>query len=954
MLLLTINTEEYKRIKNLPNLLKKDYRARFCHGGGKEIDVQPGQNILKIIQDCFESCGNDVTINSENNDVTTCCSTPVVRNKKGASGQSKKPNAGLTNSLKNTSNSSDSLSASPLKAVNSKGWSLKSHSKTAIHDANKIESPLSPGETRSILKDVEAQCRSPANLSAFRDDHESGELPLLVKEAVTSPVHILQSDEPNTPAVVKSHVEVENLRGPQSGKKQIALVQGTGHIAISSLQKNKSFSSAFLAAVTTAGKRCSASISPPSPPLVKDQDLEIENECEFLIDESNDVSFNSWFSIPKKNKTSKTNGSATPALKSQFLERQKTESRKEKNRKVQSEAPHKQKMPDFDVRVQPDFRITSESETASSDKKGKVLKSQRQSSTPREKTKKEALRQDSPKQRRGTSWKPEDKELFELDKKASDAEQCKKRVRPSEDLSILSAGGQQELQSKKSFKSSNYKQSNLRTRHLVHKKQNVKQKLSKDTVSKKLAESSRKKTKASSKKSSNRGLLLPTVESSESKLGEEGLERESVDLNKVFSTPLPSKLKTSKIQNLANSEKRRNVLHSLKSLGGASNKTPVKAKELPRNLTSTVQNSEKRSSAKIIRKKPEKIHHKARKNVRSNSDDIEPQNTMESESSPVQDEVEKNPVSSNKKSNKRKRNMQRGSHGPLLEHDVKSTSGRRSLASKEDGSSSDSSEDMDYQINDLLSNKTARHKIVMPSNTPNVRRTKRIRLRPLEYWRGERVNYTVGPSGLVISGIVCPETEPRKKIKRKKPSHKPKRDQTRSEIAVNFDQTLADISKPTVVLDPITNKEVVLASDFAMGKLILKPLKEKGHQFVHMDTIAFHILKGKIVLTLHKTSYYLTAGDFFYVPAGNGYNIRNILNEESILLFTQVKKNRPKGRRNLAWLYYSFVGYRPFARDVLLVTPLCNWGQAPLNVRHSLLAHPGAEVYKINRIFPAF
>ncbi|KGL78399.1 Centromere protein C, partial [Tinamus guttatus] len=568
-------------------------------------------------------------------------------------------------------------------------------------------------------------------------------------------------------------------------------------------------------------------------------------------------------------------------------ERQKTESRKEKNRKVQSEAPHKQKMPDFDVRVQPDFRITSESETASSDKKGKVLKSQRQSSTPREKTKKEALRQDSPKQRRGTSWKPEDKELFELDKKASDAEQCKKRVRPSEDLSILSAGGQQELQSKKSFKSSNYKQSNLRTRHLVHKKQNVKQKLSKDTVSKKLAESSRKKTKASSKKSSNRGLLLPTVESSESKLGEEGLERESVDLNKVFSTPLPSKLKTSKIQNLANSEKRRNVLHSLKSLGGASNKTPVKAKELPRNLTSTVQNSEKRSSAKIIRKKPEKIHHKARKNVRSNSDDIEPQNTMESESSPVQDEVEKNPVSSNKKSNKRKRNMQRGSQDFFFLNAF-----------------SDSSEDMDYQINDLLSNKTARHKIVMPSNTPNVRRTKRIRLRPLEYWRGERVNYTVGPSGLVISGIVCPETEPRKKIKRKKPSHKPKRDQTRSEIAVNFDQTLADISKPTVVLDPITNKEVVLGksswfekdlldlcntSDFAMGKLILKPLKEKGHQFVHMDTIAFHILKGKIVLTLHKTSYYLTAGDFFYVPAGNGYNIRNILNEESILLFTQVK-----------------------------------------------------------------
>lgn len=36
---------------------------------------------------------------------------------------------------------------------------------------------------------------------------------------------------------------------------------------------------------------------------------------------------------------------------------------------------------------------------------------------------------------------------------------------------------------------------------------------------------------------------------------------------------------------------------------------------------------------------------------------------------------------------------------------------------------------------------------VLPSNTPNVRRTKRIRLKPLEYWRGERVDYQERPSG---------------------------------------------------------------------------------------------------------------------------------------------------------------------------------------------------------------
>lgn len=43
----------------------------------------------------------------------------------------------------------------------------------------------------------------------------------------------------------------------------------------------------------------------------------------------------------------------------------------------------------------------------------------------------------------------------------------------------------------------------------------------------------------------------------------------------------------------------------------------------------------------------------------------------------------------------------------------------------------------------------------MPSNTPNVRRTKRIRLRPLEYWRGERVNYAVDPSGISSKIPIC-------------------------------------------------------------------------------------------------------------------------------------------------------------------------------------------------------
>lgn len=71
-------------------------------------------------------------------------------------------------------------------------------------------------------------------------------------------IHRLHFGDQNTPAAVKSHVEVENLEGPQNGRdEQVVPVEGTEHIATSSVQKEKSFSSVVLAAVAkgTLGKR---------------------------------------------------------------------------------------------------------------------------------------------------------------------------------------------------------------------------------------------------------------------------------------------------------------------------------------------------------------------------------------------------------------------------------------------------------------------------------------------------------------------------------------------------------------------------------------------------------------------------------------------------------------------------------------------------------------------------
>ncbi|XP_047654331.1 centromere protein C isoform X2 [Phacochoerus africanus] len=217
------------------------------------------------------------------------------------------------------------------------------------------------------------------------------------------------------------------------------------------------------------------------------------------------------------------------------------------------------------------------------------------------------------------------------------------------------------------------------------------------------------------------------------------------------------------------------------------------------------------------------------------------------------------------------------------------------------------------------------HKLVLPSNTPNVRRTMRTRSKPLEYWRGERINYQGRPSGgFVVGGILSPDTV---SCKRKTKGNLGKvntavnrkricldNDERKNKLMVNLNVPLGDPLQPTRVKDPET-REIILMDlvrprdtyqfcvehgelkvyktldtpFFSTGKLILGPLQEKGKQHVGLDTLVFYVNFGDLLCTLHETPYIITTGDTFYVPSGNYYNIKNLLNEESILLFTQIK-----------------------------------------------------------------
>uniref|UniRef100_A0A8C9NG70 Centromere protein C n=1 Tax=Serinus canaria TaxID=9135 RepID=A0A8C9NG70_SERCA len=684
------------------------------------------------------------------------------------------------------------------------GLSYESHLKPATPDyiatSKKAESSVSKSEKKNTLKDVEAPCQCPAVPLDPENNCGAVGSPFPVEEAETSPV-----------------------------------------------------------------VKYSTSISPPSHPPVKYQEIEIEHECEFLIDESGGASFTSWISIPTKKKKSKNDGSAAPISKPQPSEKEKTQNKKVKNRKVHAKALTKQKLDHLDV-GDFDFKEKSVSDPIPHSEEN-VLTSQSRKSTCVGKTKRDALRQDSPNQKKNTSWKPEAEELMSsrsgLETEPPGEKQSETSM-PGEDLSMASSGHQEEqtVSLKKSLKSSkNLQLASKASQHLVKKKETAKQKLPKVKLIKTGTVTPRKKLKISVQKSSNKKPRLQREESSDSGRGEEELEREPVELNEVCPTSLHQKLETPVIQKLTKPEKPRNVLHTPESPGDASNKTPLKALQHP---MESVKNPGKKWSAKSSGKIPKKIPRRTNKALHSSPEG--PESQTDSDSSSVQDTA------------RRKQKLP----------DVKI---KRIINAFRNGFLnvfSDNSEDSNYKLRHLLSDEIAKHKIVMPSNTPNVRRTKRIRLRPLEYWRGERINYTMKPSGISSKIPIF--------------------------IPASLDHSIAGASKPIIVLDPVTNNEVHLdcintadshtfffkdeaieihktlnTSLFATGRLILKPYKEKGQQFVDMDTLAFHIIHGKLMVTLHNTSYYMSAGDCFYVPAGNGYNIRNLLNEESVLLFTQLK-----------------------------------------------------------------
>ncbi|XP_074643319.1 uncharacterized protein LOC141900360 [Tubulanus polymorphus] len=223
----------------------------------------------------------------------------------------------------------------------------------------------------------------------------------------------------------------------------------------------------------------------------------------------------------------------------------------------------------------------------------------------------------------------------------------------------------------------------------------------------------------------------------------------------------------------------------------------------------------------------------------------------------------------------------------------------------------------------------AENRIVWPSTPPvGLRRSRRVRVKPLAYYKCERIEYENPRKGSGIVGISRPSyasplrSKKMSKIKRYAMMRK-KKDPTRrlsTHVGLPPDTNFIDNDGHVECIDPTNGNLVAIEclkvkdqyyyvgpsgnekkdddaliitkpiyqKSFAMGQIILRPLCEKGLQRVMDLAMSYYVMKGKVAVTIHESTSIIEEGDMFFVPQGNVYNIKNMRRTEAHLVFFQM------------------------------------------------------------------
>ncbi|KAK9240341.1 Mif2/CENP-C like-domain-containing protein [Lipomyces kononenkoae] len=208
-----------------------------------------------------------------------------------------------------------------------------------------------------------------------------------------------------------------------------------------------------------------------------------------------------------------------------------------------------------------------------------------------------------------------------------------------------------------------------------------------------------------------------------------------------------------------------------------------------------------------------------------------------------------------------------------------------------------------------------------------LRRSKRVRVQPLAYWRNERIIYNLGerresgPALPQIKEIILIDSP--QSTNTAKPSTRGKSRQGSVSTRRRSEDELSDIennSEPDEVVgevnDFMDDEKIVkrrlavsghsipflqtASSSFKFAKtfdepggfmasgMVLLPVHgEKGSRPSRHNALAFCVVEGHVEVTIQDTVFRLRRGGHTIVPRGNYYSLRNVGSKKAMLFFTQ-------------------------------------------------------------------
>ncbi|WVF65985.1 hypothetical protein IAT40_000723 [Kwoniella sp. CBS 6097] len=218
------------------------------------------------------------------------------------------------------------------------------------------------------------------------------------------------------------------------------------------------------------------------------------------------------------------------------------------------------------------------------------------------------------------------------------------------------------------------------------------------------------------------------------------------------------------------------------------------------------------------------------------------------------------------------------------------------------------------------------------------RRSKRQHFKPLEWWRNERFEYMRGPQLPVIKEVVTYPAEPptpfAEKHKRSRtrtgrsasavPNGKRRRDSLNDEDNGSAEEDVegwdANTESLGLVQDYPSANEVHRRVACAKAMLEPRPVSKGAYQYQKVfgegqfmaagvvyipvgsskatkpskdNAYVFHVIRGAVQVTVHRTSFVMARGGQFLIPRGNEYQIENVTKSTEVqLFFAQARKIR--------------------------------------------------------------